>query len=179
MTCIVGLVDDSRVWMGGDSAVTNEYGEVTLKANPKVFRNKSFLIGCAGSSRLGNLLQYSLDVPERPKQMDVRRFMVTLFIDAVRQCLKGGGFWKKDNEREHGGVFLVGYSGRLFKVGDEFQVIERAIGFDAVGCADVIALSAIYASAKRKPRERILTALHASEHFNSTVRGPFTIKSIE
>ena len=179
MTCIVGLVDDSRVWMGGDSASANAYEELTLKANPKVFHNKSFLIGSTGSGRLGDLLQYSLDVPEQPERMDVRHFIVTLFIDAVRQCLKKGGYQKKDDEREIGGTFLVGYSGRLFRVCNDFQVVERAIGFDAVGCADIIACGAMYATAEQKPRERILTALQASELFSTGVRGPFTIKSIE
>ncbi|MFE2420722.1 hypothetical protein [Streptomyces hokutonensis] len=48
--------------------------------------------------------------------------MATRFINAVRACLKEGGWARKDSEQEQAGVFLVGIHGRLFEVHDDRQV---------------------------------------------------------
>lgn len=176
MTCIVGLVDDGRVWIGGDNAGVDSAGNMTRRAAAKVFRNGPFLIGFTSSFRMGDLLRYSLEVPKRPKGMGVRRFMVTRFIVAVRRCLKDCGYQQVQDAREYGGEFLVGYSGRLFKVCPDYQVGEL-VGFGAIGCGLAFACGAMYAS-QRRPRDRVRVALQAAERFSSGVRGPFVIKSI-
>jgi ATP-dependent protease HslVU (ClpYQ) peptidase subunit len=101
--------------------------------------------------------------------------MATRFIDALRECLKTGGWAAKANDREEGGTFLVGVHGRLFAVYDDYQVGKAADGFAAVGCGDQIALGALYATAGTglSPRKRVKTALAAAERFSAGVRGPF------
>ena len=59
MTCIVGLVDDGKVYMGGDAASVDGY-IVRTSALSKVFRNGPFLIGYSTSWRMGQILQYHL-----------------------------------------------------------------------------------------------------------------------
>src|SRR6266436_5359026 len=115
MTCIAGLADNGKIYMGGDSAATNGWGLTILK-EPKVFRNKDFLIGCAGSARILTLLRHSFVPPGQDEGEDILLFMSTRFIDAVRDCLKNGGFAKKQDEQESMGnsYFLVGYKGQLF-----------------------------------------------------------------
>ncbi len=64
MTCIVGLVHEGVVYMGGDSAATSSaYLNQTILATEKVFRNGEFLIGAAGSERASLLLRHSLSPP--------------------------------------------------------------------------------------------------------------------
>jgi ATP-dependent protease HslVU (ClpYQ) peptidase subunit len=101
--------------------------------------------------------------------------MAVSFIDAVRSCLKEGGWARKDDEREEGGTFLVGVAGRLFTVHEDYQVAEAADGYAAVGSGEQVALGALYATADAAvdPRERVLLALRAAERFNAGVRGPF------
>ena len=53
MTCIVGLIDGRRVWMGGDSAGVSGL-DITVRADAKVFRNGDFLIGFTSSFRMGH-----------------------------------------------------------------------------------------------------------------------------
>ena len=172
MTAIVGLVHEGSVYIGGDSAGVAGMS-LTVRADAKVFRNKGYVFGFTSSFRMGQLLRYSLKLP-KPRR-DVDAFMSTTFVDALRDCLKAGGWAAKENDREEGGTFLVGVRGRLFAVYDDYQVAEAADGFAAVGCGHQVALGALYATTGTglSPRRRVKRALKAAERFNSGVRGPF------
>lgn len=176
MTCIVGMAKDGKVFIGGDSAGSAGY-DLTVRADTKVFRRGPFLLGFTSSFRMGQLLRYKLKVPRHPDKMADHRFMATLFIDSVRECLKEGGFAKKENEVEEGGTFLVGYRGRIYTVHDDYQVGEPSDGFAAVGCGEQIAHGALYVAGKMglAPRESLMAALRASERFSGGVRGPFKV----
>ena len=173
MTAVAGIAQDGCVWIGADTAGTGGgYGQ-TVRSDGKVFRNGPMVMGFTSSYRMGQLLRHTLVVP---KQYDepTDTYMVGTFMDAVRTCLKTGGYAKKDNEVESGGTFLIGYDGRLFTIGDDYQVGESAAGYDAVGCGDHLALGSLFTSTG-KPKARILTALKAAEAMSAGVRGPFEI----
>lgn len=175
MTCIVGIAHESRVYLGADSAGIGGY-DVANRKDAKVFVNEAMVIGCTTSFRMIQLLQYALVVPKRTPDADVMRFMVTDFIGAVRKCFSDGGFMTKDREVESGGTFLVGYAGRLFCIDRDFQVGERADGFDACGCGDSYALGAMASTPKLPPRERLEHALEVAARFSAGVRGPFVFR---
>jgi hypothetical protein len=178
MTCIVGLVEGSRVWMGGDSAGVGGY-ELTVRADAKVFRNGPMLFGFTSSFRMGQLLRYALTVPDHDPRVDIDRFMATTFIDAVRACLKANGFARTNNSAEEGGQFLVGYRSRLFYVGADYQVGEALDGFDAVGCGHDVAKGALAVTAHLEGRDRVLAALGAAERYSAGVRAPFRVDVLE
>ena len=177
MTCIVGVVHGERVYIGGDSAGVAGYA-LTVRADEKVFRNGPFLMGFTTSFRMGQLLRFNLKPPEHRKGVEPYEYMVTDFVDAARKCLKKGGYAKKENEVESGGDFLVGYRGHLFTVESDYQVAEATDGFNAVGCGAALARGALYITAQKKPRERVLLALKAAEHMNAGVRGPFIVEAV-
>lgn len=172
MTCIVGIAEGGKVYIGGDSAAAGGYA-LTVRADRKVFRNGDFVMGFTTSFRMGQLLHHSFCPPKRHPDTDVDKFMVTDFVNAVRQCLKDGGYAERHNEAERGGVFLVGYQGRLFRIDSDYQVGEAADSFDAVGGGGQIAQGALFANPAGAPRERLRIALEAAEHFSAGVRGPF------
>lgn len=175
MTVIVGLVHKGTVYIGGDSAGVGGY-DLCVRADPKVFVNGPYLFGFTSSFRMGQLIRYALTPPE--PHGDLYRFMVTDFVDAIRDCLKAGGFAKKNSEQEEGGYFLTGVHGRLFKVEEDYQVAEALDGYDATGCGESVALGALYATKGRmSPTRRVETALRAAERFNAGVRGPFAVLS--
>jgi hypothetical protein len=101
--------------------------------------------------------------------------MVTTWTDALRTCLRDGGWARKDSEQEQGGTFLVGVSGRLFVVGGDYQIGEPADGYAAVGCGEDLALGALHATTALglKPRRRLTHALAAAEHHSAGVTGPY------
>jgi ATP-dependent protease HslVU (ClpYQ) peptidase subunit len=176
MTCIVGLVDGGRVYIGGDSAGVSGL-DLQVRADAKVFKKDWMVFGFTSSFRMGQLLRYSLSIPQRHPDTDVMKWMCSDFIDAVRNCLKSGGFAKKDSEVESGGAFLVGYAGRLFAVHGDYQVAETAAPYASVGCGEAYAVGAMYASTN-EPSERVKLALECAAANSAGVRGPFVIESI-
>lgn len=175
MTCIVGLVADGNVYIGGDSAGVGGW-DLTIRADSKVFERDGYVFGFTSSFRMGQLLRYDLTLPELPAaDADLFGFMVRHFIGAVRTGMKDGGYAKVENGREEGGAFLVGCRGRLFAIDDDFQVGEAICGFDAVGSGAATARGAMTALADLPPHKRIGRALEIAEQWNAGVRGPFRI----
>ena len=177
MTCIVGLMEKGKVYMGGDSAGVGHY-DVTIRAEPKVFRKALFVYGVCGSFRLINILHTKF-VPPPIHTSNLYEYMATNFIDSLRSTLKDSGFASKDDEVESmgHGSFMVGMLGRLFHIGSDYQVGIPSDGYDAIGVADAYALGSLYGS-KGTPRKRVLLALQAAEKFNGAVRSPFVIERV-
>ncbi len=179
MTAIVGLIDDGKIYMGADSAGVNGWLQHTSRADQKVFERKKFLFGFTSSFRMGQLLQYKMGIPLHDPEKEVFAYMVEDFVEAVRSCLKTGGYARKDNEEESGGTFLVGYRSRLFRIDGDYQVGESIIGYDACGCGEQPALGSLHSTAgieSLKPKQRIQMALEAAQEFSAGVREPFHIK---
>jgi hypothetical protein len=176
LTCIVGLqAPEGGVLLGGDSAGLSGWVR-THRADPKVFANGSFVIGFTTSFRFGQLLRFA----DLPKPLDrtgeeLDRFMVTDFVNCVRQTLKDGGWSKKENEREDAGTFLVGRNGVLFKVSDDYQVGRSLDGYDAAGCGWELALGALHATRRRRPEDRVRVALEAAAYHSGGVHPPFVV----
>lgn len=174
MTCIVGLVEKGKVYMGGDSAGVGGY-HLELRRDEKVFKNGDFLFGFTSSFRMGQILRYRFSPPRHHPKDNIVQFMTTDFIDAVRECLKKYGYARNDKGQDEGGSFLVGFEGNLFSVEADYQVGLLHAPYHAVGCGADIAFGAMYAS-KGQPRRRIKTALEAAQLHSAGVRGPFNIK---
>jgi len=183
MTCIVGIIDKEKVIIGADSAGVAGL-DVVIRKDPKVFITGDFVIGCTSSFRMIELLQFSLKVKKRGNK-DIYEYMCTDFIKAVRKCFSKGGFLQKYSDGdEKGGIFLVGYQGRLFKIGSDFQVGESVDEYDSVGCGEEYAKGSLYNSSKTRSmqtysaKDRIIRALETAEKFSGGVQSPFIIKNI-
>lgn len=179
MTCIVGLVsEDKKVYIGADSAGVGGYS-LTVRKDRKVFRNGDFIMGGTSSFRMIQLLRYSFKPPEYKDSEDVEEYMATKFVDKLRECFKDGGYATKSSEQEYGGLFLVGFKGRLFYIASDYQVGEPVSGYEAVGCGADVALGSLYATPDMQASKRIELALKASEQHNTGVRGPFYQEILE
>jgi len=190
VTCIVGLEHQGAVYVGSDSAgVDSDILEVRVRADDKVFLQCSgeMIVGFAGSFRLGQLARYSLQLPELPapgcSDDDAMRYMVTCFVDSLRQALEAGGAARVDHdsgEAELGGELLVGFRGRLFTVLGNYQVSRYADSYAACGAGAQVAMGALFASrfAGTEPEDRVRLALRAASEYNTSIRPPFHIVSI-
>ena len=173
MTCIAGLVHDGQVYIGADSAGVDDRLHLTTRADRKVFKNGEFVIGFTTSFRMGQLLRYSLTPPIKHPSTSVFEYMATDFIDAVRKCLTDGQWGKKCEEQAAGGTFLVGYSGRLFTIEEDYQIGESLSDIAACGAGDLVAIGALSMTDGREPINRLTAALTAAEKHMANVRGPF------
>lgn len=161
--------------MGADSAGVAGLS-LSVRRDPKIYRVGEFLFGFTSSFRMGQLLGYKFSPPLHHSEWDADRYMTTVFIDALRDTLKAGGYARTHDGAEEAGEFLVGYQGRIFRVCSDYQVGENVEPFDAVGCGAELALGALHATRDKTPDERIGAALEAAEAFSAGVRRPFRIE---
>jgi len=180
MTCIVGLVNNNRVYMGADSASVSVADLVCRPTKlHKMFRRGPFLIGYTTSFRMGQLLEHWLEVPEQNSKQPDYEYMVKEFIEAVRSLFKEKGFSNIESNVESGGVFLVGYHNKLYTVYSDFQINIAADEFDSVGCGSKFALGAMAVLLNRRPEKRIKKALEIAAFFSGGVCGPFFVDSLK
>jgi len=177
MTCVIGLVEKARVYIGVDSAAVSGWTRRETSVR-KVFRRGPFLVGYTTSFRMGQLLEHQLKVPKQASGAADMAYMVNQFIEAARKLLKERGFSKVEANNESGGQFLVGYRGRLYSIESDFQVGEMSEGFDAVGSGSEFALGAMKALERLPPGRRIRRSLEIAAHFNMGVCPPFYVKSM-
>lgn len=177
MTCIVGIVEDGVVYMGGDSATTSGWDKSTT-IMPKVFSKGGMLIGGTGTIRLLQLLQYALVIPERPEGMSLEHYFVTLFVDSVRDCFKNAGLAEKEGDREkYYGSFLVGHEGRLVKFDSGYGLLITDLPYMAIGSGEDYARGSLFTSdgLMFSPERRIEIALDAASRFAVGVGAPYHI----
>lgn len=178
MTCIVGCVDKKtkKVIIGGDSAGI-EGLDITIRKDEKVFKVDNFIFGCTTSFRMIQLLRFSFKPPEI-KQKDIYEYMCTDFINTVRECFREGGYLQRYSEGDDkGGIFLVAYKNRLFRVDADFQVAENLNGLDAIGCGANYAIGALHILSKQdiSINEKILKSLETATYYSAGVSKPFII----
>lgn len=180
MTCIVGYIDkEANVWMGGDCAgcTTNN---VWQRDDPKVFIADKMIYGFTSSFRMGQILRFSFSRPSQSREIGDYEYMCTIWIDALRKCLRDKGFSNIKDNVETGGDFLVGYKGKLYGIENDFQVGIHSLNYDACGCGEDFALASMFTleaiKSKASPSAKIEIALRSAARFSAYVREPFTIE---
>jgi len=179
MTCIVGLADEDGVVIGADSSIISG-NTMELVAVSKVFRRGDMLFSYTSSFRMGQLLQYSLDIPPNDCIND-DQYMATKFVDAVRECFQTGGFiHHSQGGEEEGGNFIIGYRGKLWEICPDFQATRHAAPYIAVGSGYAVALGALMALSRvtMSLEKRAYLALEASAVHCTEVRPPFHIEKL-
>jgi ATP-dependent protease HslVU (ClpYQ) peptidase subunit len=174
MTCVIAIKQDGVVYMGADSAGSDLY-TIRTRSDPKIHKVGAFMFGFTTSFRMGQLLAHAFVAPDRDPRVSIEKFMATTFVNAVRDCLKAGGYASKKDETEAGGTFLVAYEGHAFTIYDDYQVAESALPYEAVGCGTDFAMGSLFSTADShlSPSRRIALALEAAATFSCGVRGPF------
>lgn len=188
MTCIVGIVENGKIFMGGDSASVAD-NSLQIRADEKVFRKDGMLFGFTSSFRMGQIIRYCLKIPEQPNSKNDYEYLCSYFIDELIKCFSDKGYLQKKDEVKSGGTFLLGYKSNLYSIENDFQVGKVTNSFNACGCGQDVALGVLYelnnqeakgkAPVVRSPKEKLIRALKAAEHFSAGVRGPFNIISEE
>ena len=170
MTCVVGLEDKGNIYIGADSA-GSAGTNLSIRADEKVFMNGPFIIGFAGSFRMGQLLRYKFDPPKQSVKTDDMKYMVTDFIDAAKKCFTDNGFGSTST----GGLFVVGYNKKLYRIDSDFQVGKLVLPYVAIGSGECYALGSLHSSATKNPEQKIKLALQAAATFSLGVAPPFHI----
>ena len=186
MTCIVAIVHDGQVTMGGDSALTSDDWSQLSMAETKVFRKGDFLIGGSGSARGGQLMRFAFNPPKRPSRMNVDQYMATLWINSLRKVFKDGGhmwFEKEGGEESSSTNALIAYRGGVWLMeGSDLQIERLRDPYITIGSGGIVALGALYATkdvVDMNAKTRAKIALEAACKYNAACRPPFTILTLE
>ena len=184
MTCIVGYVDRKNgiTYLGGDSLGSNGYSGVINKQH-KVFHcqdTKEIIMGYTTSFRMGQLLMYGTDLFDEltinKNDIDYK-YLVTKFIPNIQNLFSNGGYERNSDGEKEGGVFLLGYRDRLFKIQSNYSILENVCNYNACGSGEYFALGALKAIEQfdLSPIERIHIALKSANEFVTSVAPPFCI----
>ena len=182
MTCIVAYKKNNIIYMGADSAGSNGHNTFARK-DSKLFIKNNMIFGFTSSFRMGNLLKYKLEIPKHKSNISVDTYMNTLFIDEVIKCFEDGAYTKNTNNVIQGGIFLVGYKNRIFKIESDFQVGEKLIPFDSCGSGEELAIGAMDALLQYdkniKPEKLLTLALTSASKYTTSVDKPFKFLKLE
>lgn len=183
MTCIVAVKNKNKIYIGGDSAAVAGYS-VNVRKDTKVFKNDKFLIGYAGSFRLGQLMRFAFKPPKHDKNKTDYEYMCVDFIKKVQKTFEKNGFsgQNKRTEQETCGQMLVAYNGELYEIYEDYQVGIVADPYNSIGCGSDIALGALHAihnlNPTLSPEKKVTAALDAAVAYSGGVIPPYNILSI-
>lgn len=176
MTCIAAIIDkDGKGHIASDSLGSNGHTKANYK-NKKVFKKGDMLIGYTSSYRMGQILEYSLELPPRKVKQNLDKYMYIDFINAVRQLLKIHGFSTVQNNTEEIGTFIVVTEGHIFKVQSDLAILESRDKFDACGSGEDYAIAVLHtlvAQNNTNCKAMLTQAIDTASQYVSSV-GPAT-----
>ena len=180
MTCIVGLVENGTVYLGGDSCVgydwqgKRQYGD----SISKVFKVDVLLFGSSGDRRAAQLVECGLVLPSQEKGQADLWYLVMVVSEQIRDLLKSHGQAKIESNQENSETaFLIGYHGGLYRMGIDYSIVQHIEPFDSIGSGYAFALGALEAikDVDMKPKARIKTALRIAARYANGVDENFVI----
>jgi len=168
MSCVIGLVDNGKIYFGADGFATTEDGERRPIVANKIFRNKDYLIGYTGSVRTGQLVEPAhFDAPADISEL-AESMREHLYARGCVAVAEGGIHMQTSN-------FLIAYKDKLYEILKDFQLNEVMGNFTAIGSGAAYAMGAIYVMNKYnlEPIKQLELALQATTHFHTAVGPPF------
>jgi len=172
VTCIVGIAEGGRVWMGGDSAGMIGWTRYVI-TRPKVVHRTGMLIGHCGTPRL---LQIAETLPVAYLGGDPFRFVVDVFVPALQTAIKAADFnWLI--EENDSSCLMIGLSGALFTVCNQYSVDTYADGLCTLGARDM-ALGALAALEDMEPEARIRQVLIICGQRGGGVAPPYYVETL-
>lgn len=182
MTCIIGVVDQGNVYIGGDSCASDDNTSRPVRS-PKIFTLESasgdtMLIGYCESFRMGQILAHDIILPLHPKKQSNIQYLHRSVLPNIRTALRDGGQLTIENNVESSGEFLIGYRGQLFLFQDDLSILEPTDQMTSIGCGTECALGAMEAAIHLPAEERILLALTITAKHVPRVMPPFIIQHI-
>ena len=175
MSCVVGLIDKGKVWMGADGIATTDEGEKRPIKTVKLISNGPYLFGFSGKVRPGQLLQpHYFDPP--PNILDLPDALIELYGE------KGCLITTDEQTSVILNNILIGYKRKIYEILLDFQLNEVIGGFTAIGAGCLFAFGSLHTSFKlapdMDPKERIKLALETASEYLTSCGPPYEIRSM-
>jgi hypothetical protein len=166
VTCIVALVEDNTIYMGGDRSASDDISIVSM-IKPKVSIRDEWIYGYAGTIGIGQLINY-IDLPS--PEGDIEKLIRLDICESLKTMIDSHA---RDIENDDTG-FLIGAKGRLFEFNvSDWGVLE--IDQTSIGSGSQIAFGSLYTSIDNNPIDRIGLAIGAAITYSPSCQGPIDI----
>ena len=176
MTCIIGVEENGKAYIGADSAAGSSNLVQQISSMPKIFKKNGVIFAYTSSFRMGQILQYHVEFPEQVLIESKNPFDFAIeFAETARDAFKKFGYSEISNNSETGGIFIIGIKDKVFEIQSDFSVLHSDDGVMANGCGIEYAYGALYVSRELEAKKRILSALEASSHYSPFVKPPFIV----
>lgn len=172
MTAIIGFVHNDIAYIAGERGNSDE-DIIVPSLCPKVFNIGPYAYGYAGSSGVGQMIAYTFNFPRPANNIDIHKFLLGVFIPALRKHLKDAHI---DTDKEEDATdILLGYKGRIFEISTyDFQCVEYSI--TAIGSGNQITLGAYHVlESHNDPLYIARTCIEAANRFSTTCGGTIDI----
>jgi len=174
MTCIVAIVSEGIVYIGGERGHSDS-STIVSSTRPKIFECGPYLIGYAGNSGIGQAVVYNFEFPPVGKTHNIDRHMLQVFIPKLRSFITDNNIKLPDDD-DNGAGFIVGVRGRVYEVDlSDFQCIEYSE--IAIGSGSSYAYGALYINKDYEPLDRIRQGIEAAILYSPTCTGPIDVLS--
>jgi len=180
MTCIAGVITPhKKIVMAADSGNNDGFGAYTiLKNQKKIFQTPNgMIIGVAGSSRIGQILNHDFD-PPTDKHKDPFLYLLKEFVPALKEKLQEENL-VDDHKMKYDSSLLIGYKGRLFRLGEDYDIVESNDNYDAIGSGRYDARGALYALKQTKTlscEKMVKIAISAAINADVNIKPPIIIE---
>jgi ATP-dependent protease HslVU (ClpYQ) peptidase subunit len=187
MTCVVGYEFDGRLFLGGDSYISNGSDGYSICPTPKVYKIGTLGVGICGSVRVEQILESSLKkhIGKKKGKISEEYFVNTLIPKIKKDMQEENCLIVKDDDdgmkMKGNSSFLFGIDKKLYSMGVDFSLWRSESPYAAIGTGAVYALGAfeILKDLKISPEEKIHAALKASAKLCSYVRAPYTLVEVK
>jgi ATP-dependent protease HslVU (ClpYQ) peptidase subunit len=169
MTVIVGISNDTNVYIGGDRGVSDNDSILSM-SRPKITQREGWIFGYAGTLGTGQLIEF-IDLPKVNKTDDPYK---VLRLDIVEELKKAYDIYGRDIE-DNGTDWLIAYQNRLFEISSgDWGVLE--IQYSAIGSGSTFALGSLHTTRNwQDTKKRVHKAIEASIQFSPTCLEPIDI----
>ena len=191
MTVLAGYQGNGFAIIAGDSRATDEWGRISIMANPKISYSKSgqYIYATTGTCRGGNLIQQGFTPPDAPVWVDIEHldeFMTQTFIPALRAYFIDEGYDAKDdgeaatNESD----FLIAVSGVIYQIYNDYSWVRDARNIYYDGSGGEVVLGAMTAlgidkckNDRKKARAIMKKAIEITCQWNAYCAPPVVIET--
>ena len=151
MTIIVGIVDDNKVYMGCDSAISGE-NSINYLSESKIISkgvngtSDSLLIGVAGTLRGLQLLKYQWNPPKHNGGTPDEKYIYVNVLNSIKDLFtehSHGAYVDEQSMCEDN--YMIGYKGELYMIDFNYQVIQVTTPYCCIGSGEKYAYGALKA----------------------------------
>lgn len=186
MTAILGLYEEGKLWLIGDSYTGSASHDCKdLCSSPKVYKHMDFIVGLCGSPKHELIFEEIFKKETKKKSFvaseDWIKFKLPKLIKAA--CLKARVIVKDTEGEEVMGEssFLIGYQKKFYYLDSDFSIWATQKTTVGIGVAAPYALGALTAleeNTKYSAEEKLRKAMTIAAELSHYVSKPYEIVSI-